>query len=127
MRTVYAHIIGRRHNIDVAKSMTSYFIGEVLRLSREYSSVRGEQLRFAKGCGMGLSERILQMVHDREQAQTQSSGRDLVVQETDQLDRWIQKNMETTTRPTRPVRVDEDSVIGRIAAQGIGIHSQLED
>jgi len=67
-------IVGKPHNAAVAESMIEYLIGTTLRLMREYSSVRAEQLPFARGCGERLAARLREMEREAKRKSAAATG-----------------------------------------------------
>jgi Protein of unknown function (DUF2786) len=56
-------LIGRKHNIAMAKDMTAYLIKTTIRLSNAYGREHplGNVIDFRRGCFQRLSERIMEM------------------------------------------------------------------
>lgn len=50
--------VGKEHNRAISISMFAYLQATVVRLSKEHSTKRGDQLAFERGCGIALSNRI---------------------------------------------------------------------
>lgn len=50
--------IGAKHNVAVARSMTTYLIDTTVRLAKEYSPERRERIGFERGCGERLASRL---------------------------------------------------------------------
>lgn len=58
-------IIGRKHNVEVAVSMTDYLVQTTVRLSNQWGRVNigGNVIDFRKGCMHRLSERLIEKMN----------------------------------------------------------------
>jgi hypothetical protein len=93
-------VTGREHNCFLVEEMFEYLINTVIRLSRNYSKLRREQLAFQRGCGSSISSKILGMVDDN-QAHIKGTGLPIVLQKDKAaIDEFIKKefrNIRNTT------------------------------
>lgn len=56
-------LVGRKHSIDVCKSMIEYLFATGFRLSRGYTDVERDRREFEKGYGARMSRRLDEMYH----------------------------------------------------------------
>lgn len=116
--------IGKPHNISIAQSMCKYLEKTVLRLAKDFSDERKSRLRFEKGCGMRLAERIrLTTVSLR----TEGDGSGLPALYNTELtlvDDYID-NLNLNKTKTKETKWNEDAAAGYRAAEGVHLGGQL--
>lgn len=114
-------LVGRPANIDVCTRMVVYLTDTVQRLSRQYSSVRRDQLHFERACGARVASRLLERAREQQSRHDQKSAGGttlpaVIASELDQAEAWMRANMQLG-RPNRslarPIRAG-----GRAAADG---------
>ena len=92
-------LFGRQVSTDVAVSMINYLIATVVRLSRDYSSVRRDQLGFQRGAGERVATRLWELRKEQTaRAETQegtSDGTSLVVVEQSEASRFMHETVKT--------------------------------
>lgn len=90
-------VYGRQVSAEVAVSMISYLIATVVRLSRDYSSERKEQLGFQRGCGERVATRLWELRMEQEQRAESQEGRgdgtSLVVVEQNEAREFLAENI----------------------------------
>ncbi len=91
-------LYGRPMNTEVACSMISYLYNTVLRMSRDYSSARKEQLGFQRGAGERLATRLWELRQEQERrSETQDGlgdGTSLIVVEQNEAQEWLRNNIK---------------------------------
>lgn len=91
-------LYGRPVSTEVAASMITYLYDTVIRMSRDYSRERREQLQFQRGAGERLATRLWQMRNEQEARSETSEGRgdgtSLVVAEQSEALQWMRETME---------------------------------
>jgi hypothetical protein len=141
--------IGRKSNIDVAKSMSAYLVATVERLSQEASvqakqndpfgwnasKTRSYRKSFRIGCAVRLSERIEKMIDDAKAAKLNASDGSTLPSLAPQYDREAQavadfrrKEGISSTAGRRINLNDGNSSAynaGYSAGNGIGLHGQV--
>lgn len=132
-KTVYYRsisVFGRAVSAEVAVSMISYLIATTVRMSRDYSSERREQLQFQRGAGERLAHRVWEMLMDQNRkAETQDGrgdGTSLVVMEQNEARDFLRENVKTTkTRATSSNTRSHAAHAGWNAAGSVSLSGQV--
>lgn len=126
-------LVGRKVNVEIAKSMIDYLFATVVRLSKNYSKVRKERQLFEAGCGLRLAMRLHAMYEaSAKNPAKNNSGSNLPAlysQELALVDDWIEENIENVKNRKSFKMPDLDhihSANGAAAAEGISLNSQVE-
>lgn len=123
-------VYGRAVSAEVAVSMISYLIATVVRLSRDYSSDRRDQLGFQRGCGERVAHRIWELRQEQEQRAERQEGRgdgtSLVVVEQSEARAHLEASMQlNATRRTQSNTRSRAAHAGWEAGAGIGLGGQV--
>lgn len=91
-------LYGRSHCTVVARSMIEYLDQTIVRLSREYTNYRADQLDFQRGAGERVAERLRRLTQERTRAARQAADAGdstalVVVDELTRVHDWMQKNV----------------------------------
>lgn len=132
-KTVYyrsVSVYGRQVSADVAVSMISYLIATVVRLSRDYSSERREQLGFQRGCGERVADRLWELRQEQESRAESQEGRgdgtSLVVVEQSEAREFVMGGIAAgPTRRTQSNTRSRAAHAGWEAGAGIGLGGQV--
>lgn len=110
-------VYGRAVSAEVAVGMISYLISTVVRLSREYSSERKDQLGFQRGCGERVADRLYSLRMEQENRAESQEGRgdgtSLVVVEQSEAREFLENSMQL-----RKMRRTESNTRSRAAHAG---------
>lgn len=127
--------VGRPTHTELCTSMTDWLIDTVVRLSREYSSVRRDQLAFQRGCGEGLASRIYQKAVHQTQTPDRAAGEPhqeltgtqlAILSEQIAVRDWMKDNIETTTIRVGGSNLDSDAASdGLRKSSEIGLDDQI--
>jgi hypothetical protein len=122
------YFVGRAHNRAVALSMYGYLQSTVVRLSREYSRERADQLGFQRGCGMRLAERCsaLHKLHAKPEVRhPEGSGLPALYQTEDKLVQEFNKTLGLESTRIRTDVSGEAAAAGGRAAERISLGAQV--
>ena len=123
-------VYGRAVSAEVAVSMISYLIATVVRLSRDYSSERRDQLGFQRGCGERVATRLYELRMEQEQRAESQEGRgdgtSLVVVEQSEAREFLENSMQLRKmRRTESNTRSRAAHAGWDAGAGIGLGGQV--
>lgn len=121
---------GREDATAVAVEMACYLYDTVIRLSRDFSGARAEQLAFQRGAGEKLADRLWSLRLEQESHAQQpagvSDGTALVVQQKSEAKNWVEKNLESVKKTLRESNLDSDAAWhGAAAAMQIPLTTQV--
>jgi Protein of unknown function (DUF2786) len=122
------YFVGRAHNRAIALSMYDYLQSTVVRLSREYSRERADQLGFQRGCGVRLAERCqeLHRLHAKPEVKhAPGSGLPALYQSENELIEDFKKNLGLVSISNRTRLDGAAAVAGGRAAEGISLGAQV--
>ena len=123
-------IIGRAHNVIVAKEMLTYLIETVRRLRKaHYGKGRRFLDSFAYGCAQSISDKIKELIAEREPAPEETLLPAIQENYRDEVFSFLAdqgKRVRRLSGATRSLRIDPDGyVAGQLAGEGVGLEPQL--
>lgn len=128
-------LVGRKHNIIMAKDMTAYLIKTTLRLSNEWGRVNplGQVIDFRRGCFKRLAERLGELYVQTAKSEApkyhanNNPGNLPALYQTEKklMDAYI--NMRWKPRAMRPQSIKQgwSAMSGRQAGDGISLNKQV--
>jgi hypothetical protein len=128
-------LVGRKANVFMAKEMAEYLLKATMRLSNEYArKTGGNNIDFRRGCFMRLAERLFELKQQQERESApkfNSKGNPenlpaLRVYENDLIEKYLAEKFGRLRASRRSrVRYGVDGMMGRQAADGIGLNKQV--
>lgn len=92
-------VYGREASTIVATSMITYLYDTVIRMSRDYSRERREQLQFQRGCGERIATRLWELRLEQQARSATQEGRgdgtSLVVVEQSEAEAYVRDSLDT--------------------------------
>jgi hypothetical protein len=131
-------LIGRKHNILMARDMTDYLIGTVKRLSKRWKKENfgsgADMIDFRRGCFERLAERLRELHEAQARAARPAYAANgnpsnlpaLYESENRLLKAYVDKNFNVRKASIRGLRVGAAGMDGRRAADGIGLSPQIK-
>jgi len=126
-------IIGRKHNVDVAVSMTEYLVQTTVRLSNEWGrrNIGANVIDFRKGCMNRLAERLIEKMDASAKEKPVWNGSNpgnlpaLFVGERQLIERVMAK-MDLKFPKARAIKAGWQGLeAGRAAGNGISLQGQV--
>ena len=123
-------IIGRSHNVIIAKEMLTYLIQTVQRLRKaHYGKGRRFLDSFALGCAQSINDKIKEMIAKREPTPAETTLPAIRENYRDEVYTFLAdqgRRIRNLSGSTRSLKVDPDGyVAGQIAGEGVGLDPQL--
>lgn len=124
-RTAYI-LIGTPERTAVLQSVLEYLYTTIVRLARQHSSVRRDQLSFMRGAGVAVSARLRDMVERPEAVASTGTALVLVSQALAEVQSFTEQNFPGMRK--RSIRISGGSgySAGHRAGQSISLDPQLE-
>jgi hypothetical protein len=127
-------LIGRKHNIIMAKDMTDYLIKTTLRLSNDWFRMNpyGDKTDFKRGCFKRIAERLHDMwLETAKSEQPVYHGNNpgnlpaLYLQEDSKLRMYIDDRWRTRTSRAARIKQGVSAIAGRAAGNTVSLHRQM--
>ena len=123
-------IIGRSHNVIIAKEMLTYLIQTVQRLRKaHYGKGRRFLDSFALGCAQSINDKIKEMIAEREPTPAETTLPAIRENYRDEVYTFLAdqgRRIRNLSGSTRSLKVDPDGyVAGQIAGEDVGLDPQL--
>jgi hypothetical protein len=133
-RSTTWHIIGRKHNVEVAVSMTEYLVQTTVRLSNAWGrqNIGANVIDFRKGCMLRLEERLHEKMTQAKAEKPVWNGANpgnlpaLFVGEKQLIENYKKAKMNIKYGKARPIKAGYHGLeAGRAAGGGISLQGQV--
>jgi hypothetical protein len=127
-------LIGRKHNIIMAKDMADYLIKTTLRLSNDWirTNPYGDKTDFKRGCFKRIAERLhdLWLETAKSEAPVMHGNNPgnlpaLYVQEEKNLRMYVDARWRTRVTAARHIKQGASAMAGRAAGNTVSLHRQM--